>query len=325
MATMRAIVVDAPGGPESLTIQQRPIPTAKKGQVLIRVKAFGLNRSEMFTRQGLSPGIDFPLVLGIEASGVVADAPGGEFARDVPVVTVMGGMGRVFDGGYAEYTLVPASQVKPVKLEVGWEVMGALPEMMQTAWGGLFQSLRLVKGDRLLIRGGSSSVGLAAAAIATHHGAFVVSTTRKPDREELLRASGAQDVIIDDGSIAEEARKRHPDGFDKVLEYVGITTLTDSFKTVKKGGVLCYSGIVGGKWTMDGFDPNTVIPFATYLTRYASSVEALMETPLDELAKLVANGTMHVPIKTYRFDQIVEAHRAMEQEGAGAKMVVLVD
>lgn len=202
---MRAAVVHAPGGPESLIIERRPIPVPDKGWVLIRVHAFGLNRAEMFTRQGHSPGVHFPRIIGIEAAGVVASAPGGEFDEGAIVATVMGGMGRQFDGGYAEYTCVPANQVQVVEAQgVSWDILGALPEMVHTAWGALFSSLLLKRGERLLVRGGSSSVGLAVAAIANQHGAFVVSTTRNESQVQLLRDSGAHDVLIDSGSLAEE-------------------------------------------------------------------------------------------------------------------------
>ncbi|KAI9814661.1 MAG: hypothetical protein M1827_003217 [Pycnora praestabilis] len=325
MKMMRAVVVHSPGGPEALTIERSPIPSPKHGQVLIRIHAFGLNRAEMFTRQGHSPGVTFPRILGIEATGTISSAPGGEFVEGAVVATVMGGMGRAFDGGYAEYMVAPVSQVKVVQVDVEWKVLGALPEMVQTAWGALFSSLRLGKGEKLLVRGGSSSVGLMAAAIAKHHGAFVVSTTRNESREELLRASGAHDVLIDSGSVAEEARSRYPDGFDKVLELVGVTTLADSLKAVKKNGIVCTAGIVGGKWVIEQFTPNAIIPSGVYLTTYSSSVKAFMETPLDEVAQLVKDGTMHIPIKTYKFDQIVEAHHAMDDSSAEAKMVVLTD
>lgn len=188
----------------------------------------------------------FPRVLGIEAVGLVEESPGGEFKKDDIVATCMGGMGRMFDGGYAEYTCVPASHVKVVQKQIPWDVLGALPEMLNTAWGCLFKSLRLQKDDHLLIRGGTTSVGLAAAVIAKNLGASVAVTTRKPEREAILKANGADEVYIDNGSIAEAVKKRHPAKFSKVLELIGVVTLADTMQCVQDHGIVCLAGCASG-------------------------------------------------------------------------------
>src|SRR5690348_7403355 len=176
---MKAAVVMQPGGPEVLHIQEIPVPTPRPGWVLIHVKAFGLNRSELFTRQGHSPSVRFPRVLGIECVGVVADGGGTGLALGQTVAAVMGEMGRAYDGGYAEYTLVPASQVLPLTTALPWETLAAIPETFLTAWGSLFEAMDLQPGQTLLVRGGTSSVGMAAIMLAKHRGANVLATTRK--------------------------------------------------------------------------------------------------------------------------------------------------
>jgi NADPH:quinone reductase-like Zn-dependent oxidoreductase len=321
---MKAAVIYGAGGPDVLKLESRPVPIPKRGEVLIRVKAFGLNRSELFTRRGYSPTVKFPRIMGIEAAGLVEDAPGGEFEKGEVVATAMGGMGRQFDGGYAEYTCVPATQVQTVKTKLPWKILGAVPEMLQTAWGSLFKSLRLEKGERLLIRGGSTSIGLAAAAIAKNAGACVAATTRRPERERLLRESGVDQVFIDTGSIAEQVKEVSSGGVEKVLELVGTTTLLDSLQCARPRGIVCMTGMVGNKWSFDNFDPMETIPTAVSLTTYSGGSEEFMRTPLDTLAQEVAAGKLHVQIgRTFGLDEIVEAHRCMEANEAGGKIVVL--
>jgi NADPH:quinone reductase-like Zn-dependent oxidoreductase len=324
MPMMRAAMIYRPGPPETFKIESIPRPEPTTAQVLIRVRAFGINRSELYTRRGNSPGVAFPRVLGIEAVGEVEAAPGGQFERGQTVATAMGGMGRQFDGGYAEYTCVAANQVQVIRTKLGWETLGALPEMLQTAWGSLFRALRLAPGDRLLVRGGTTSVGLAAAAIAKAHGALVISTTRTPAREALLRVGGADHVIIDSGAIAPEVHALPGGGADKVLELVGTTTLPDSLRCTREPGIVCMTGMVGDKWSFDNFEPMEVIPTGVSLTTYDGGVADFMRMPLQELVDQVEAGMLRVHVgKVLHLDQIIEAHRLMEENRAGGKIVVL--
>ena len=339
---MKAAVMYEPGGPEVLKIEERPVPTPEKGWVLIRVKAFGLNRSELFTRQGHSPGIKWPRVLGIEATGLVEEAPGGEFQKGDVVATAMGGMGRAFDGGYAEFTCVPAGQTQKLQTKLPWEVLGGCGEMLQTAYGSLFRALQCKKGETLLIRGGTTSIGLAAAAIARNHGLEVVSTTRSAKREELLRKSGASKVIIDDGKIAAQVKEVTGGGVNKVLELIGTTSLPDSLQCTKDHGIICMTGMVGNSksrslplsardslltctgWALPEFAPMDYIPTSVCLTTYDGGPKAFMSTPLQEMVEQIEAGTLPVSIgKTFKLDEIVEAHRTMEDNRAGGKIVVL--
>jgi NADPH2:quinone reductase len=238
--TMRAVVLEAPGPPEALRISDVPIPDPRPGWVLIRVKAFGLNRSELHTRLGLAEGVTFPRVLGIEATGVVAAAPGGEFQLGQQVATLMGGMGRTFDGGYAEYRCVPATQVIPFHSELDWATLGAVPEMLQTANGSLTISLDAKPGQTLLIRGGTSSVGMAAAVLAKDRGLRVLSTTRRPDRAAALETLGVDHVVVDTGEVAGPVRSIVSAGVELALELVGTPTLPDTLRATAVHGVVCF-------------------------------------------------------------------------------------
>ncbi len=322
---MKAVVVREAGPPEVLKIEEIPIPKPNEGWVLIRIKAFGLNRSEMFTRQGHSPNVKFPRVLGIECVGVIEDANGTDFQNGQKVAAIMGGMGREFDGGYAEYTCVPQTNVFPLETDLDWKTLGAIPEMFQTAYGSLTSGLEVKSGQTLLIRGGTSSIGMAAATIAKNMGLKVASTTRNPNKIEALNEHGVNEVIIDDGSIARKVREIFPNGVDRVLELVGTATLRDSLKCAAPGGIVCMTGILGNAWTLNEFTPMGDIPHTVRLTVYTGEAKNLSASLLQEFVDGVARGKNQIKIdRAFSIDEIAEAHRYMESNQASGKLVVIL-
>jgi NADPH:quinone reductase len=323
-ATMRAAVLDAPGPPEALQVRELPVPEPRPGHVLIRVTASGLNRSELHTRLGLAEGVTFPRVLGIEATGYVAAAPGGEFAEGARVVAMMGGMGRTFDGGYAEYTNVPAAQVLEVHTDLDDAVLGAVPEMLQTAYGSLTVGLDAQPGETLLVRGGTSSVGLATAVLAKQRGMTVLSTTRDLARSELLTGIGVDHVVLDDGAVAPRVRAIVPDGVDRALELVGTPTLPDTLAAVRVHGVACVSGMLSNVWTVPDFYPIAYLPRGVRLAGYGGDASDLPADVLQRFCDDVAAGRATVPAgRVFALDEIAEAHQVMEEGHAGGKLVVV--
>lgn len=322
---MKAWKLYKPGGPDAFVLEDSPTPEPDTDQVLIEVRAFGLNRSEWFTRIGDSPTVKLPRVLGIECVGTVVAAPGGQFEVGQRVAAMMGGMGRKFDGSYAEYTCVPATNVFPLATSLGWDVLGALPEMLQTCHGSLYTGLGVEAGETLLIRGGTSSIGLATLAMAKLAGLKVVSTSRTEAKVDVLIQARADKVVIDDGRLAERIRADYPKGVDRVLELIGTTTLLDSLQCVRSGGVVCMTGILGGEWELASFRPMGQIPTGVRLSSYSGGAADISPDQLQRYVSMVETGELTIHRgPTWGFDQLPLAHQAMDDNSANGKMVVVV-
>jgi len=324
--TMRAVVLSQPGGPENLVLTELALPAPRPGWVRIAVRAFGLNRSELHTRLGLAQGVTFPRVLGIEAVGVVDDCPDGSFAQGQQVATMLGGMGRVFDGGYAEFVCVHCAQVIPFESALPWATLGAIPETLQTAYGSLTIGLDLQAGQTLLIRGGTSALGLAAARLAKDIGATVLATTRQPDRSSALRENGVDHVIVDDGRVAQAVRHILPNGVNAALELVGTPTLPDTLRATRVHGTVCFTGMLSNQWTVEQFYPIDYIPRGVRLTAYAGGASDLPAAVLQTYLDRIASGSISVGlVQTYALKDIAQAHADMEDNRVFGKLVGVPD
>ncbi|WP_330180248.1 zinc-binding dehydrogenase [Nocardia sp. NBC_01503] len=327
LKTMRAAVCDGAGGPEALEIRELPVPAVREGWSLVRVQGAGLNRSELRTRQGHSPSVRFPRVLGIECVGTLAVSTHPTLQEGTTVAAVMGEMGREFDGGYAEYALLPNELLMPIDTTLPWEVLAALPETYLTAQGAL-DMLGItpdIKG-RLLIRGGTASVGLAAASIASGYGFETAATTRRRGKSDTLTKAGVDHVLIDNGGpLAEGLHRIWPDGPDYILDLIGTSTLVDSLRLVRRGGTVCMSGSLSG-WLIPDFEPIAQIPSGTKLTAFHSdnykggTGAPLLQRVVDHIEAGVYRPNID---RVFALEDIVAAHRYMENNEATGKLVVL--
>lgn len=321
--TMRAVVLSGPGGVENLELADLPVPRPEPGWVRIKVAVFGLNRSELHTRLGYAEGVTFPRVPGIEAAGVIDDPGDTDLEAGTQVVAMMGGMGRTYDGGYAEYTVVPRSQVIPFRSSLPWTQLAAVGETLQTAYGSLTTGLDLRAGQTLLIRGGTSALGLVTAALAKDLGATVLATTRKPERTTGLAEHGVDRPIVDDGRIAAEVRRLVPGGVDAALELVGTPTLPDTLAATRVHGTVCFTGMLSNEWTVPDFYPIGYLPSGVRLTAYSGDAADLPPDVLQRFVDRIAAGELRLaPVRVYPMDRIRDAHTDLEHDTGVGKIVV---
>ena len=324
---MKAMTIREHGGPDQLVLSELPVPVPAQGEVLIRVKALGINRAETYMRRGVWGKV--AKVSGIECVGLVEQDTTGRLPKGSKVAAIMGGMGRTRNGSYAEYTSVPATNVFPLDTGLDWAELAAIPESYATAWSCLVHSLRLQKGQALLVRGATSALGQAALNIASRIGAVTLATTRKKDREPLLKSLGASRVLIEADTLASAVREMHPDGIDAVLELLGNRTLLDSMRMARKGGRVCVAGFLGGAEPVP-FDVLTGMSPGVDVSFYASFMLGtkdypLSDIPMQEIVNEAARGAYKAkPVKVLPFEEIPEAHRLVESNAAGGKIVVVV-
>ncbi|THD49849.1 MAG: alcohol dehydrogenase [Bradyrhizobium sp.] len=325
---MRAIVIKEYGGPEVLKIEERPDPVLTADQVLIEVKAFGLNHAECYFRAGAWGEV--AEITGIECAGVVRSDPSGQFRSGQTVVAIVGGLGRSLNGSYAELVLAPRSNVAAVETSLSWSALAAIPESYATAWTALIGVMDLREGQTLLVRGATSALGQAAVNIGRLAKAHVIATTRKDNRAPMLRELGAHEVHIEDKALAAPLREAHPAGIDAVLDIVGNTTILDSLVSLKRGGVACEVGLLGGGGPLS-VEPVFQIPSGRRLTTFASALVTgtaefpISEIPFQTIVDRVAKGAYKAaPAKVLAFEDIQEGHRLMEAGASLGKIVVEV-
>lgn len=325
--TMRAIRLTGPIDIDRLTVTDVAKPEVRPGWVRIRVMAFGVNESEVSSRKGESgPDFSFPRILGIEAVGVVdAVGDGVDLHPGQKVATMMGGLGRTIDGSYAEYTVVDAANTIPFDTHLGWDVVGALPEMLQTAHGALTVGLRLEPGQHVLIHGGTSTVGLTAIAIAHQLGATVIATTRNPGRSEILTQAGADHALVDDDTLPDAIRQITPGGLDAAVEFVSATALPATLALIRPGGTVCFVGALSGNWTIPDFDPFS-IPTGVRLTSYAGEAKDLTPDALNRYLRALETGTLQVTVAAVYegLEQVAQAHRDLESGHRPGKHVIVL-
>jgi NADPH2:quinone reductase len=321
---MKSLALSNPGQPSTYILKDYPIPTPEAGYVVIAIKAFGINHAELHMRQG--NWAEIAEVSGIECVGLVHSCPDSSFPVNSKVAALMGGMGRTSNGSYAEYTKVPTTNVALIESSLPWEELAALPESYATAWTCVFRNLEVEKGQTLLVRGATSAFGQAAVNLAVNAGANVIATTRNLARKQKLLDLGVQRVELEGPNLSDRLPEKKT--IDAVLNLVGNSVVLDSLATVRRGGRMCLAGWLGGLDPIPDFNPLLQMPSGVHFSFFGSFHFGtpgfeLSDVPLQQIARDVADGKYNAtPVKVFGFDEVMEAHKLMEENKAGGKLVV---
>src|SRR5215217_2176582 len=240
---MKAITLPRFGGPEALVLADVESPAPRRGEVLVRVAAAGVNRADLLQRQGhypVPPGVsDIP---GLEVSGTIADV-GAEVSNwelEDPCVALLAG------GGYAEYVAVSAGQVVPPPLGVQLVAAAAVIEVAATVYSNI-ELVGLADGDRFLVHGGAGGVGSFAIQYAKHIGATVITTAGSQDKLNYCRSIGADHAISYHDDWPAAVRDVAADGVHMILDNMGAKYLDDHVQLLAMDGALVTIGMQGGR------------------------------------------------------------------------------
>lgn len=316
---MKAVVVSKAGGSSVLEVKEVGKPTVKAGWSLVKVMGFGINRSEIFTRQGLSPSVVFPRVLGIECVGLIEETTDSvRLPVGQKIISIMGEMGRAFDGSYAKYVLLPNEQIYPVVIDLDWATLATIPETYYTAYGAM-KNLKITADDKILVRGGASGVGTAFVNLvrSKYPDVQLYAGVRNAQKEAQLLAAGYDGLVLDKDGVLQGAQP-----FTKILELVGPATIKDSLAHLQEGGIICSCGQLGGKWYLEDFDPIMELKENVYLTTFYSG--NVTEAKLNEMLDYIRDNAVAVkPERIFKLEDIRQAHDYLEGAAAFGKVIVL--
>lgn len=323
---MRVIEIEGGSGPaEALKIAERPDPVARPGQVLIRVRAAGVNRPDLLQRTGAyppPPGASD--VLGLEVAGDIEAVGEGVTRWTVGdrACALLGG------GGYAELAVVDARHVLPIPKGLDYVQAAVLPETVFTVFANVFEGGALKAGETLLIHGATSGIGVTAIQMAKAAGARVIATSRGADKAAAAKALGA-DISLDAKSDNLEAQIREAGGADVVLDMVGRDYAALNLNSLNAGGRwVVIASLTGPRVEMD--------LQRIMLKRLTLTGSTLRSRPADEKARLtaaveatawpwVASGKVKPPVQAvFALEQAADAHAELEAGGHIGKIVLSV-
>jgi NADPH:quinone reductase len=323
---MKAVVISQPGPPEVLKIAERPKPTLRVAEVLIRVRAAGLNRADLSQRAGRYPAPSHvpPDIPGLEVAGVIEEvsAKAPRWKTGDTVCAVLAG------GGYAEYAAVHAGHCLPIPR--GWSLTQAasLPEAVFTVWHNVFQRGRAQPGESLLVHGGSSGIGLAAVQLARANEVRVFATAGSDEKCRACEEAGAERAINYRNEDFEMALRA--EGIDIILDIVGGDYVAKNLRLLRPDGrVVFINAVKGSRAEFNALDIMTrrlTITGSTLRSRESAFKRALAAEVERNVWPLIERGKFRPHIfKVFRLDEAAEAHRLMESSLHIGKIVLSVD